>query len=219
MKERRRVLAQLRRIARSLEEGSTAMEVVAAERRRDPWAVLAGTLLSLRTRDEVTGPATARLLERAPDPRSVLALSARTIERIIRPVGFAPTKARRLRAIARLLVERHGGEVPPDRDALLALPGVGRKTANLVLGLAFGVPAICVDTHVHRIPNRLGWIRTRDPAETERALERLLPRSWWIRVNGVLVAFGQRTCKPLSPHCSRCPVGESCPRRGVGRHR
>ena len=145
----------------------------------------------------------------------MLALAPRTIERTIFPVGFYRTKARVLRAVSRELLERFGGQVPADLDALLTLPGVGRKTANLVVTTGFNRPGICVDTHVHRITNRLGFIRTRTPEETEQALRAKLPRRHWIGLNDLLVAFGQNLCQPLSPRCSECPVAALCHRVGV----
>jgi endonuclease-3 len=145
----------------------------------------------------------------------MLALAPRTIARTIFPVGFYRTKARVLRAVSRELLERFGGQVPADLDALLTLPGVGRKTANLVVTTGFNRPGICVDTHVHRISNRLGFIRTRTPEETEQALRAKLPRRHWIGLNDLLVAFGQNLCQPLSPRCSDCPVAGLCHRVGV----
>ena len=188
-------------------------------RPEQPFAVLVSTMISLRTKDEVTAAASARLLARAASPRELGSLSQTAIARLIYPAGFYRTKARHLRQAARLLEERHGGRVPEAMEELLALPGVGRKTANLVRNLGFGLPGICVDTHVHRISNRLGWVRTRNPLETERALQAILPRRYWIPVNGLLVAFGQRTCTPQSPWCSRCPIRAYCRRIGVGRSR
>ena len=190
-----------------------------ARERRDPFSILVSCLLSLRTRDETTGPASRRLFRLARTPAALLRLSPRTIERAIYPVGFYRTKARTLRALARLLLERHRGGVPADLDALLALPGVGRKTANLVLTDAFGLPGICVDTHVHRITNRWGYVTTRTPSATEMALRATLPRREWRGLNTLLVAFGQTICRPLSPRCSSCPLNAVCPRRGVGRAR
>lgn len=186
---------------------------------RDPFRVLIACLLSLRTQDTVTGPAAARLFARARTPRTMLRLPARRIARIIYPVGFYRTKARTIRTVCRLLLERFGGRVPDDLDTLLTLPGVGRKTANLVVTLGYGKPGICVDTHVHRIANRLGWVRTRTPEATELALRARLPRRYWIGLNDLLVSFGQNVCLPVSPRCSRCPVRGFCPRRGVTRSR
>jgi endonuclease-3 len=212
-----RVLATLERHQPAW--ATTALAAVAAESGRDPFRVLIGCLLSLRTRDETTGPATARLFALADTPATLAALSARRIERAIFPVGFYRTKARTLRAVCRELLARFDGTVPSDLDALLTLPGVGRKTANLVVTFAFRLPGICVDTHVHRITNRLGFVATRSPDETEIALRARLPRRHWIGLNDLLVAFGQNVCQPLSPHCSRCPVRRPCRRVGVGRSR
>jgi len=177
--------------------------------------VLIACLLSLRTQDSTTGPASARLFALADTPKAMLALSPRTIERAIYPVGFYRTKARVIREISRDLLERFGGRVPDDIDALLTLGGVGRKTANLVVTMGYGKPGICVDTHVHRISNRLGYVRTRTPEETEMALRAKLPRRFWIDYNDLLVGFGQNVCTPISPHCSRCPVVAFCRRVGV----
>jgi endonuclease-3 len=185
----------------------------------DPFQVLVSCLLSLRTKDETTGPAARRLFQLAHTPASMLKLSAREIERAIYPVGFYHTKARTILELCRVLIERHAGAVPDDLDALLTLKGVGRKTANLVLTQGFHKPAICVDTHVHRISNRWGYVRTKDPHATEMALRRKLPAQYWMDYNDLLVAFGQTICQPTSPWCSRCPIVAYCPRRGVTRSR
>ena len=186
---------------------------------RSPFHLLVACVISLRTKDEVTHAASRRLFELASSPRELAALDEASVAEAIYPAGFYRTKARQLRAIAHLLESRHDGQVPGDREALLALPGVGRKTANLVLGLGFGVPAICVDTHVHRISNRLGLVRTRSPEETERALQERLPRDLWININDLLVTFGQNRCHPTSPRCGGCPLDDLCPRIGVTRSR
>ena len=201
------------------EWNTTALAAIAHETARDPFRVLIGCLLSLRTRDETTGPAAARLFALADTPAAIRALPRRRIERAIYPVGFYRTKARVLHAVCRELTLRFGGAVPADLDALLTLPGVGRKTANLVVTMGFGLPGICVDTHVHRISNRLGFVRTRNPEETEWALREKLPRRHWIAFNDLLVAFGQNVCQPLSPRCSVCRVAGSCHRVGVSRSR
>jgi len=194
---------------------ATALAVVADATGRDPLRILIGCLLSLRTRDETTGPAAARLFALADTPAAMLALPRRTIEQTIYPVGFYRTKARVLHAVCRELVERFDSRVPADLDALLTLPGVGRKTANLVVTFAFQLPGICVDTHVHRISNRLGFVRTATPEQTEWALRAKLPRRHWIALNDLLVAFGQNLCHPTSPRCSTCPVADLCLRVGV----
>ena len=190
-----------------------------AAARRDPFRVLVSTIISLRTKDEVTGPAARRLLTRAPTAAALAALPEAEIADLIYPAGFYRTKSRHLREAAALLLRDHAGAVPGSLPALLRLPGVGRKTSNLVLGLGFGIPAICVDTHVHRICNRLGWVNTSTPDATELALARVLPRRYWIPINALMVSYGQQVCTPLAPHCSRCPVRDACPRRGVTRHR
>ncbi|MDY0162417.1 endonuclease III [Desulfobotulus sp.] len=184
-----------------------------------PFGVLVATLLSLRTKDEVTEAAARRLLARADTPEAMRALGEETIRELIFPVGFYPTKARRLVEICGILMEKHGSRVPDSMEALLELPGVGRKTANLVLVEGYGIPAICVDTHVHRISNRLGYVRTQTPEQTEMALRERLPLEYWASYNEMLVAFGQVLCRPLSPWCSRCPVAHMCPRIGVERSR
>lgn len=183
-----------------------------------PWQILASTILSLRTRDEVTLATSRRLFSLAPDPSTTRRLTVEQIAEAIFPAGFYKTKARQLHAIAHHLAEQ-SDQVPSTREALLRFPGVGQKTANLVLNLAFGVPAICVDTHVHRIPNRLGWIDTATPEASELALEKLWPREHWIEANHLLVSFGQRVCTPLSPRCSMCVFCGDCRRKGVDRSR
>ena len=195
-----------------------AVSELAAER-RDPFDVLVSTIISLRTKDEVTGPASRRLLARAPTIAELAAVPAAEIAALIYPAGFYNTKARQLRAVADILARDHDGAVPGSLAALLRLPGVGRKTANLVLGLSFGIPAICVDTHVHRICNRLGWVATREPDATELALARVLPKRYWIPINAIMVTYGQQVCTPQGPRCSECPVHRLCARRGVTRHR
>jgi len=196
-----------------------SVSVVAREFAQDPFRILVSTVLSLRTKDKVTLEASQRLLEKAPTAAALLSLTEEEIQTLIYPVGFYRVKARNLKQIAFQLIERFQGEVPADRQLLLSLPGVGRKTANLVLNLGFGIPAICVDTHVHRISNRLGWVCTRTPEQTEYALMEVLPQPYWIPLNEVLVAYGQRVCTPQSPFCSTCPLEQECPKVGVGRRR
>jgi endonuclease-3 len=196
----------------------TAVQVV-AEQSRDPFQILISCLISLRTKDDVTAQASARLFRLARSPRAMLALPTPRIARAIYPAGFYRTKARTIREICRTLLARHAGRVPDTMDDLLALKGVGRKTANLVLTIGFGKPGICVDTHVHRISNRLGIVETKTPEQTEYALLAVLPRRHWIPYNDLLVSFGQNVCKPLSPLCSACPADPLCGKIGVGRRR
>lgn len=214
---------QIGRVIRTLERAALGWRTTAlaevAVRQRDPFRVLIACLLSLRTKDETTGPAAARLFALAETPASMLRLTPHRIERTIFPVGFYRTKARVILGVCRDLLSRFGGRVPDEIDALLTLKGVGRKTANLVVTQAFNKPGICVDIHVHRISNRLGYVRTRNPEETEAALRQRLPRRYWIGYNDLLVSFGQNICQPLSPKCSECPVRAICPRIGVIRSR
>lgn len=184
-----------------------------------PYEVLISTLLSLRTKDEVTGEASKRLFEKARTPEEMLTLDTKQLEKLIYPVGFYPTKAKRILEISQILLDHYNGVVPDEIDELLKFPGVGRKTANLVLVEGYQIPAICVDTHVHRISNRIGYVKTKNPDKTEFALRKKLPKKHWIRYNELLVAFGQVICRPISPFCSKCPVSSVCPAKGVDRHR
>ena len=177
--------------------------------------MLVACILSLRTQDTTTGPASERLFAVAKPPATMLRLTPRAIERLIYHVGFYRTKARVILGLCRDLLARWDGRVPDTIDALLTLKGVGRKTANLVVTMGYGRPGICVDTHVHRISNRLGYVRTKSPDETEMALRAKLPRRHWIGYNDLLVAFGQNVCTPISPRCSICPVRGLCRRVGV----
>jgi endonuclease III len=211
-----RVLGILRRAAPGWDAPVMALE---AAEHGDPFRVLIGCILSLRTRDETTAAAAPRLFAAAAAPQAMRALGEDAIARLIYPVGFYRTKAAAIVGICRDLIERFDSRVPDSIDALLTLKGVGRKTANLVVTQAYGKPGICVDTHVHRISNRWGLVRTRTPDETEAALRLALPRRYWIEYNTLLVAFGQTICQPLSPWCSRCPAARWCPRRGVTRAR
>ena len=192
---------------------------IVGQYRHDPFATLISCLLSLRTKDATTDAASARLFRLARTPRAMLRLPARRIERVIYPVGFYRTKARTILDVSRTLVERHGGQVPATLEELLELKGVGRKTANLVVTLAFRKYGICVDTHVHRITNRLGYVKTKTPEETEMRLRERLPRRHWRTYNDLLVAFGQNLCHPTSPWCSRCPLDDLCGHVGVTRSR
>lgn len=194
-------------------------QIAAATVDPDPYRVLISTLISLRTRDEVTFAASDRLLSEASTPYAMANLTEARISDLIYPAGFYRTKAKTIRTVSELLITDHGGTVPRTVAELTALPGVGRKTANLVLAIGHGIDAICVDIHVHRISNRNGWVATKDPDGTERALMDVLPRRYWIPINEWLVRFGQTVCTPQSPHCSICPLREECLRVGVTRHR
>jgi endonuclease-3 len=209
------------RFRRAIEgEGRTLPSVsLIAQRKEDPYRVLIATLISLRTKDEVTLAASERLFARADDPYTMLTLTEEEIETLIYPAGFYRTKAKNIRFISEVLINEHQGVVPDTQKALMALPGVGVKTANLTLNLGFGIDAICVDCHVHQIANRLGWITTKTPEESEIALMEIMPRRFWIPLNELLVRFGQVICTPVSPFCSRCPERDRCPKIGVSKSR
>ena len=183
------------------------------------FKVLISTVLSLRTKDKTTEEASKRLFELADTPESMMVLSAATIEKKIYPVGFYRTKSKNILKICAILIQKYIGKVPCDMESLLALPGVGRKTANLVLTVGYGKQGICVDTHVHRISNRWGLVKTKTPDETEMELRRVLPKKYWITYNDLLVCYGQNLCVPVSPFCSRCKLFTFCPKKGVSTSR
>jgi len=193
--------------------------VTAVANDADPYRVLVSCILSLRTKDNITTQAAKRLFQAADSPARLQALRLSTVRQLIYPVGFYRRKARVIRNITARLIREYGGRVPRARDELLSFKGVGRKTANLVLGLCFKIPAICVDTHVHRIVNRLGWVDTHHPYKTEIALEGLVPQHYWIKLNNILVLFGQHMCVPISPYCGRCKVNYFCKKKGVSKCR
>ena len=186
---------------------------------RDPFRVLISTMLSLRTKDAVTEVASKKLFALADTPRAMLKLTPRQIEQAIYPVGFYHTKASSILQVCRQLIEEYASRVPDEIDELVKLPGVGRKTANLVLTLGYNKLGICVDTHVHRITNRWGYVKTKTPEQTEMALREKLPQRYWIEINDLLVTYGQNLCHPTSPHCSKCPIQKYCKRVGVTRNR
>ena len=200
-------------------DSSKASVTEIAQITANPFAVLVSTIISLRTKDQVTFARSQALLEKAPSPNHLLNLTTEEIADLIYPCGFYRVKAKQLNAIARILVDTYQDLVPNTWEGLLALPGVGRKTAGLVLGLGFGIPAICVDIHVHRIANRLGLIDTHNPDQTELALMEQVPQELWIQLNDTMVRFGQQICTPQSPHCSRCPLLETCQKVGVQKSR
>jgi endonuclease-3 len=209
----------LRRVRAAVRGKQLPIVTLIGQMDKDPFKVLIATMLSLRTKDAVTAQAAARLFARAQTPRRILDLPEEEIAKLIYPVGFYRTKARQIRAACRILLERHGGKVPDEIEDLVELPGVGRKTANLVMTEGHRKLAICVDTHVHRISNIWGYVRTRTPEQTEMALREKLPKKHWISYNDLLVSFGQHVCVPVSPKCSQCPLRTMCPRIGVRRSR
>ncbi len=186
---------------------------------KDPFKILISCILSLRTQDKTTGEASRRLYKIAPDVHALAKLPVKRIEKAIYPVGFYKVKAERVKDIASIIVKQYHSKVPDEIDELLKFKGVGRKTANLVVTLGFKKPGICVDTHVHRITNRWGYVTTGTPDKTEYALREKLPQKYWLEINGLLVAFGQGICKPVSPFCSQCSIVNFCDRVGVKKHR
>jgi len=186
-----------------------SVSAVALEK-HDPFRVLLSTLISLRTRDEVTLSASKRLFAVADTPKLIIETESEVLEKLIFPAGFYKTKVKNMKKISHILLEEYDGVVPHTKEELLALPGVGIKTANLTLNLGFNIDAICVDTHVHRISNRKGWIATKTPEESEVALQEVMPVKYWIPLNELLVLFGQKVCTPISPHCFTCPFNPDC---------
>lgn len=211
----RDIIHVIRILKGHLKKWETPIATALAERKSDPFKILISTVLSSRTKDEVTAAATGRLFALASTPTAMLGLSEETIAGAVYPVGFYRSKSRHIREICRALVERFHSRVPDRLEDLLTLKGVGRKTANLVLALAHRKDGLCVDTHVHRISNRLGYVATGTPKETEFALRDKLPKRYWAVFNTLLVAHGQNICRPLSPFCSRCPVYDYCNRKRV----
>ena len=195
-----------------------AVEKISEEQAEDPFQILIATLLSARTQDATTHAASTRLFQKARTPRTMARLTVKEIEKLIYPVSFYRTKARHVKACCQMLLERFGGRVPSTLEELVMLPGVGRKTGNLVMILGFkSLRNICVDTHVHRISNRLGWVATKLPDETEQALYRATDARWWPYINLYLVTWGQNVCRPIGPRCGDCVIATECPRIGVRR--
>jgi endonuclease-3 len=207
--------AAMRILRRDVPKWDTPIVTLMAATYKSPFRVLVSCILSLRTQDATTAQASHRLFALADSPETMVRLTAKTIEKAIYPVGFYRTKAKIIRQICTVLLRDYQGKVPDEIDELLKLKGVGRKTANLVVTLGYGKPGICVDTHVHRISNRWGYIDTATPEKTEMALRAKLPKQYWIEYNDLLVSFGQHLCRPISPLCSQCPVEKYCDKKGV----
>ncbi len=199
-----------RAVERARRENPTALREISDSTNGDPFRILISTVLSHRTKDPTTAAASSRLFARYPDPLSLSKANARTVSSLIRPVGFYKTKAKTVKRIARIILDQYRGIVPDDMEELLKLPSVGRKTANCVLVYGFNKPAIPVDTHVHRIFNRLGVVHTKTPEETEMELVRLADKRDWLPLNDVFVKFGQQICKPIGPQCPVCSLKDRC---------
>ena len=200
------------KIVQSLKEANQPRSefVELMEQFQDPYLVLIGCILSLRTNDKTTYPATLRMLELAKTPQEMMLVNAEVLAKAIYPVGFYENKAKQIIELSRQIVEELNGKVPDEIEELIKFNGVGRKTANLVLAKGFNKPAICVDVHVHRIFNRLGYVKTKTPEETEFALRKKLPEKYWIDINTLIVTHGQNVCKPQKPDCNKCPICEFC---------
>ena len=211
----REIHAAVRLLRRKAPQWQTPVVTLIAETSDSPFKVLISCILSLRTQDSTTAQASRRLFALADSPETMVRLSAKKIEQVIFPVGFYRTKAKTILEICRILNENYRGRVPDEIEELIKFKGVGRKTANLVVTLGYNKPGICVDTHVHRISNRWGYIKTATPEKTEVALRQKLPKQYWIQYNDLLVSFGQQVCRPISPLCSQCPVAKYCSQIGV----
>ena len=192
-------------------EGESHLDQL-AKKRNDPFKILISTILSARTRDSSTEEVTKNLFSMYKTSEEISNANIEILEKLVHKSGFYKVKAARIKEVSRIISEDYMGEVPADFDDLVSLPGVGAKTANCVLVYAFKIPAIPVDTHVHRIPNRLGWIKTVKPEQTEKTLKEILPKSQWIRVNRLFVRFGQEICLPIHPKCDLCPLNAICPK-------
>ncbi|GBR73039.1 endonuclease III [Candidatus Termititenax aidoneus] len=212
MKTGRQAVKELELLEKEYPKWRAAVLDLLAVETESPFKILISTVLSLRTKDQTTAQASERLYAVADTPQKILKLSEKQLEKLIYPVGFYHTKAKQILQICNILLTKHHGQVPADFDTLLSFPGVGRKTANLVLALGFDIPAVCVDTHVHRISNRLGWAQTKTPEETEFALRKIFPENKWSAINKIIVAFGQTICRPIGPKCALCVLTDCAAR-------
>jgi endonuclease III len=197
-------------VEKERKDDPTTLQEISDSTDGDPFRVLISTVLSHRTRDPMTALASSRLFARFPNVESLAAANSRTVARLIKPVGFYNTKARTVKKISKILLAKYDGKVPENMEQLLELPSVGRKTANCVFVYGFKTPAIPVDTHVHRIFNRIGVVKTKTPDQTEKELTRLAHRNDWLPLNEVFVKFGQLVCRPIGPHCANCPLNDRC---------
>jgi len=216
--------ADIHEVYKLLEEAYLSMDEpsvtqIARQTNKDPFRVLVSCLISLRTKDEVTLDASIRLFDMADAPEKIAELSEESIAKLIYPASFYKTKSATIKNISQVLIDEYNSAVPKDIDELVKLKGVGRKTANLVVVEGYGEPAVCVDTHVHRIFNRLGYVQTKNADKTEAELRKHLPKEYWIRINEILVAYGRAVCRPVSPHCSSCTLSKYCDKVSVNHRR
>jgi len=192
---------------------------ISIKENRNPYLVLIGTLLSLRTKDELTEKAMEKLTKIIRTPEEMVSFPIKSLQELIYPVGFYRNKSAVLKEVSRIIIDVYDGKVPDSIDELLKIKGIGRKTANLVITEGYNKPGICVDTHVHRISNRISIVSTKNPHQTEEILRKVLPIKYWIIYNSLLVTFGKNICKPISPHCSICPISHLCNKFGVLKYR
>lgn len=197
----------------------TTLNRMRKDENKDPFKILISCLLSLRSRDETTEKISNELFKIAETPKEIISLQLGRLEGIIYSTGHYHKKALTLKHVSKELLERFNGHVPEIKEELLSIKGIGPKTANIVLNFAFDKPTLPIDTHCHRIPNRLGWLKTKNPIETEKELEKILPNEYWFEFNGIFVLFGRTICTPVSPRCSKCPIERFCPKIGVGKRR
>ena len=207
------------KLKETLKDDVPVVTKISRAEKRDPYLVLVGTLLSLRTKDELTEKVMARLTKEVRAPEQMLAIPIERLQKLIYPVGFYKNKSIVLKNVSEAIISKYGGKVPDSIDELLTLKGVGRKTANLVVTEGYNKPGICVDTHVHRISNRIGIVKTKNPHQTEEELRIVLPKKYWIIYNTLLVSFGKKICTPISPHCSTCPISHLSKKNGVLKYR
>lgn len=212
-----KILTLLEEATKGMPETMSAL--ISKEYNKDPFLILISCLLSLRALDKVTYPIARQLFKVARTPQEIIPFPLHELEELLHPIGFYRRKAHIIKEVSKELIERFDGKVPHTEEELLSIKGVGLKTAALVLSEAFGIPAICVDTHVHRVCNRLDIVETKNPEQTQRALKEIVPQEWWIKVNRLFVMWGQNICVPLSPFCTKCILSPWCPRRGVKKFR
>ncbi|MGC2310536.1 MAG: endonuclease III [Candidatus Babeliaceae bacterium] len=212
-----KIIMLLEKATKNMEEPMS--DLIVRDYGRDPFLILISCLLSLRARDKQTYPICKELFAQARTPQELLKIPTQNLEKLLHPIGFYRRKAHVIKLVSQELLEQFKGQVPKTQEELLSLSGVGHKTANLVLGVAFNIPALCVDTHVHRLSNRLGLVDTKTADETEKVLMKIVPEKYWIKINRLFVMWGQNICVPISPFCSRCILSPICPRKGVIRSR
>lgn len=212
-----KIIHVLRKATKGMDE--PAVSQIVAEYGRDSFLILISCLLSLRTKDPVSLSLSRELFKYARTPYELLQIPIKKLEKLLYSIGFYRKKTRLLHSVSKALIKRFNGKVPKTMQELISIKGIGHKTASVVLSEGYRIPAIAVDTHVHRIANRLGLVKTKTPEQTETALQQIIPKRYWIELNPLLVMWGQNVCEPISPRCSHCAISRLCPRIGVTKHR